>query len=264
VEGETYVAVYQPPAGPAEQLGTFPGIRDARIAIICDKRYISGSRWQDSAGRLVTTMPDGSRFTVTKASQEEPAALKTKPPRVNPPMHRGPRPGGPRPGGPSAGGGGVIEVTEQAWDSDVIQRSHTVPVIVYWWARWSEPCKQLGPVLEKLAAEADGQWILAKMDIDANPAVGAVLAGLEIPLMAAWVGGQPVDGFQTAPEAEIRQWLSQVTGIAAHQDSPVNGESAEPPAGRLDGHPVLPTAQGQPGPAAGATSLEVCLGSLTG
>ena len=261
----TYISVYEPPAGPAEQLGTFPGISDARIAIIRDKRYISGSQWQDSGGRLVTTMPDGSRFTVAKASQEELAALKAKLARESLPIQQASQSGG-----SPAAGGVVIEVTEQTWDSEVIQRSHTAPVIVYWWAEWCGPCEQLGPVLDKLAAEAGGQWILAKMDIDANPAVRAVLEGQEIPLVAAWVGDQPVDGFQTAPEAEIRQWLSQVMATAAEKGLPVNRGSAEPPAGKLDDNSALPAAQGQPAvpgqpaPPAVATSLEVLLGQLDG
>ena len=212
---------------------------------------------------LVTTMPDGSRFTVAEASQKELAALKAKLARESSRRAAG---GSVR--RPPAAGGIIIEVTEQAWYSDVIQRSHAVPVIVYWWAEWCGPCKQLGPVLERLAAEADGQWILAKMDIDANPAVRAVLEGQEIPLVVAWVGDQPVDGFQTAPEAEIRQWLSQVMATAAEKG--VNRGSAEPPAGKLDGNSALPAAQGQPavpgqrGPAAVAPSLEVLVGQLDG
>ena len=80
------------------------------------------------------------------------------------------------------------------------------------------PCKQLSPVLEKLAAEADGKWILAKVDVDANPQLAAALQVQSIPMVVAVIGGQLVDGFLGAmPEAQVRQWLGQVMGIAEKQ-----------------------------------------------
>jgi putative thioredoxin len=70
-------------------------------------------------------------------------------------------------------------------------------------------------VLEKLAAEADGTWILAKVDVDANPQLAAALQVQSIPMVVAVVGGQLVDGFLGAlPESQVRQWLGQVLGIA--------------------------------------------------
>jgi putative thioredoxin len=70
-------------------------------------------------------------------------------------------------------------------------------------------------VLEKLAAEADGKWILAKVDVDANPQLAAALQVQSIPMVVAVIGGQLVDGFLGAmPEAQVRQWLGQVMGIA--------------------------------------------------
>ena len=83
------------------------------------------------------------------------------------------------------------------------------------WAEWCGPCKQLSPVLEKLASEADGQWILAKVDVDANPQLSAALQVQSIPMVVAVLGGQLVDGFLGAmPEAQVRQWLSQVLAVA--------------------------------------------------
>ena len=118
-------------------------------------------------------------------------------------------------GGSAASSGAVIEVTEQTFNVDVVDRSRTTPVIIDLWAEWCGPCKQLSPVLEKLAAEADGQWILAKVDVDANPQLAAALQVQSIPMVVAVIGGQLVDGFLGAmPEAQVRQWLGQVLEVA--------------------------------------------------
>jgi putative thioredoxin len=111
--------------------------------------------------------------------------------------------------------GAVIEVTEQTFNADVVERSRTTPVVIDLWADWCGPCKQLSPVLEKLAAEADGTWILAKVDIDANPQLAAALQVQSIPMVVAVIGGQLVDAFLGAmPEAQVRQWLGQVLAVA--------------------------------------------------
>src|SRR4051812_35355543 len=72
-----------------------------------------------------------------------------------------------------AGNGAVIDVSDETFNTEVVQRSRTMPVLVDFWAEWCGPCKQLSPILEKLAGESNGAWILAKIDIDANPQLAA-------------------------------------------------------------------------------------------
>jgi putative thioredoxin len=143
-------------------------------------------------------------------------------------------------GGDSA----VIDVTEETFNSQVVERSRTTPVIIDLWADWCGPCKQLSPVLEKLAGEADGQWVLAKVDVDANPRLAQALQVQSIPMVVAVIGGQLVDGFLGAlPEAQVKQWIGQVVS-AAGQLGVGPGDAA------ADGSQQAPAGAGQPGPAA--------------
>jgi putative thioredoxin len=109
----------------------------------------------------------------------------------------------------------VIDVTEETFNNDVALRSRTTPVIVDLWAEWCEPCKQLSPVLEKLADEAGGAWVLARIDVDANPRLAQAFQAQSIPMVVAVIGGQMVDAFAGAmPEAQVKQWLTQVLAVA--------------------------------------------------
>lgn len=101
----------------------------------------------------------------------------------------------------------VVDVTEADFQA-VVERSLQVPVVVDLWADWCGPCKQLSPVLEKLAEVAGGAWILAKIDVDANPRIAQLFGVQSLPTVVALAGGQPVDAFSGAlPEPEIRKWL---------------------------------------------------------
>jgi putative thioredoxin len=102
-------------------------------------------------------------------------------------------------------------VTEATFQSEVLERSLSTPVVVDFWAEWCEPCKQLSPVLERLAAEGAGAWVLAKVDVDANPRIAQMFRVQGIPMVYAVVGGQPVDAFSgVVPEAQLRQWIQAV------------------------------------------------------
>jgi putative thioredoxin len=152
--------------------------------------------------------------------------------------------------GPDGSGTGpVMDVTEETFTADVVERSRTTPVIIDLWADWCGPCKQLSPVLEKLAVEADGQWILAKVDVDANPQLSAALQVQSIPMVVAVIGGQLVDGFLGAlPEAQVRQWIGQVLDVAEKMGLPV----ADGPAGASSAETGAETGEDAAGPAARA------------
>nr|WP_189053342.1 tetratricopeptide repeat protein [Longimycelium tulufanense] len=126
-----------------------------------------------------------------------------------------------------APGSAVVDVTEANFQQEVVERSMQVPVVVDLWATWCGPCKQLSPVLERLAAEGRGAWMLAKIDVDANPRIAQLFRVQSVPTVIAIAGGQPIDAFSGAlPEPQVRQWIQalldalreQMPGIRAAEE----------------------------------------------
>jgi putative thioredoxin len=114
------------------------------------------------------------------------------------------------------------EITD--FQTDVLDRSRQVPVLVDFWAAWCGPCRMLGPVLERLAAEAGGRWVLAKVDTEAHPDLAERYGIQGIPNCKLFVDGEVVDEFTGAlPEPQLRRWLEQAVPSPA---TAVIGEAA--------------------------------------
>jgi putative thioredoxin len=121
------------------------------------------------------------------------------------------------PGTAGAGSGGpfVLDVTEPTFQADVIERSLQVPVVVEFWSPRSGASNQLGPVLERLSTEYDGKFLLARIDIDANPQLAQAVGVQTVPLVIAVLRGQVVPLFQGAVgESEARQYIDQMLTVA--------------------------------------------------
>src|SRR2546430_14535450 len=129
-------------------------------------------------------------------------------------------------GGAGAGPAAVKDVTTATFMTEVVDGSFEQPVIVDFWAPWCGPCKQLGPVLEKVVRGANGAVRMVKLNIDENPEIAQQMRIQSIPAVYAFKDGRPVDGFVGAlPESQVKQFVQRLGGGAAGP-SPIVGAMA--------------------------------------
>ncbi|MBC7655912.1 MAG: thioredoxin [Frankiaceae bacterium] len=133
----------------------------------------------------------------------------------------------------------VFDATLAAFEQDVILKSKEVPVLVDFWAAWCGPCKSLGPVLEKLADEFAGGFVLAKVDVDAEQQLAGYFQIKSIPTVMLLKDGQIVDGFPGAlPEGQIREFLKH-HGIEPRQGEPEAAAAVDDTPVAVDPHEAL-------------------------
>ena len=123
----------------------------------------------------------------------------------------------------------VFDATTETFEAEVLQKSLQTPVLVDFWATWCGPCKSLGPILEKLAADYNGAFELAKVDVDKEQQIAAAFQIRSVPIVFLIKDGQIVDGFPGAmPEGQLREFLTQhgVEPLPAGEAAP--GADAEP------------------------------------
>src|SRR5437588_2020047 len=119
-------------------------------------------------------------------------------------------------GGGAAAAAVVKDVTTASFMAEVVDASFDQPVIVDFWAPWCGPCKQLGPILEKIVRGANGAVRMVKLNIDENPEIAQQMRIQSIPAVYAFKDGRPVDGFVGAlPESQVKQFVQRLGGGSA-------------------------------------------------
>jgi putative thioredoxin len=121
-----------------------------------------------------------------------------------------------------------FDVTEADFRQTVLERSLDVPVLLDCWAPWCGPCRNLKPILEKLARDYGGRFVLAKLNTDEAPQISAALQIRSIPLVVLFVGGRPLDQFMGAlPEGQVRAFLDKHLGEQVNEVDALRAEAAE-------------------------------------
>ena len=164
---------------------------------------------------------------VGSAPSPPPSPSPPQPPSRSP-AYAAPSFGAPPTALPGGGESFVFDITEADFQTQVLERSMQVPVLLDCWAPWCGPCKSLGPVLEKLAEAYGGAFELAKLNTDEAPNISAALRMRSIPLVVLFVGGRPVDQFTGAlPEGQIRAFLDKHLQPPGDPMEEIRAEAAE-------------------------------------